>query len=150
MNNKFDINSVIHKADAKDRAIIFFDEILNGLIQGKRKFSEAQIESLSNSFKSNCEKDLFNDIQHNSLYSLFSISQVEKEIMSIQYLTTYLKFYNSSQNDKSFIDYLISKTSKDLPNTVDVMMRNYGQEIYSKKRVVEMLKYAKSFKGAKK
>ena len=30
------------------------------------------------------------------------------------------------------------------------MMRNYGQEIYSKKRVAEMLKYAKSFKGAKK
>jgi hypothetical protein len=29
-------------------------------------------------------------------------------------------------------------------------MKNYGQEIYSKKRVAEMLKYAKSLKGAKK
>ncbi len=49
---------------------------------------------------------------------------------------------------KSFYSGVIK--TKDLPNNINVMMKNYGQEIYSKKRVAEMLKYAKSFKGAKK
>ena len=40
--------------------------------------------------------------------------------------------------------------TKDLPSTIDVMMKNYGEEVYSKKNVSSMLKYAKSFKGAKK
>jgi hypothetical protein len=131
MNNRFDINSIINKADAKDRAIIFFDEILNGLIQGKRKFSETQIESLSNSFKGNFEKDLFNDIQHNSLYSLFIISQVEKEIMSIEYLTAYLRFYNSSQNDKSFINYLISKSSEDFMENKNISDKKQIKNIFN-------------------
>ncbi len=55
---------------------------------------------------------------------------------------------NCHGDAKSFYSGIMK--TKDLPNTIDVMMKNYGQEIYSKKRVVEMLKYAKSFKGAKK
>lgn len=120
MNNNFDINKIINKAEAKDRVIIFFDEILNGLIQGKRKFSETQIESLSNSFKNNFEKDLFNDIQHDSLYLLFSIAQIEKEIFSIEYLSTFLRFYNSSQDDKFCIDYLISKSLEKLKDSKNI------------------------------
>ena len=49
---------------------------------------------------------------------------------------------------KSFYSGVIK--TKDLPVNIDVMRKNYGQEIYSKKRVADMLKYAKSFKGAKK
>ncbi|MBU6339156.1 MAG: hypothetical protein KGQ36_04190 [Rickettsiales bacterium] len=114
MTTNFDIYSIINKADGKDRAIIFFDELLNMSIYNKSKFSDAEMESLSNSFKSNVDIDLFNNLQHNSLYCLLTIAQVEKEILRAEYLTTYLRFYNSSQNDKCFIDYLFSETSKDL------------------------------------
>lgn len=120
MNNYFDINKIINKGEAKDRVIIFFDEVLNGLIQGKRKFSETQIESLSNSFKSNLKKDLFNAIQHDSLYLLFSIAQIEKEIFRIEYLSTFLRFYNSSQDDKCFIDYLIAKSLEKLKDSKNI------------------------------
>lgn len=131
MNNYFDINKIINKGEAKDRVIIFFDEVLNVLIQGKRKFSETQIESLSNSFKSNLEKDLFNAIQHDSLYLLFSIAQIEKEIFRIEYLSTFLRFYNSSQDDKCFIDYLISKSLEKLKN---------GKNIYDERLIKTLFK----------
>ena len=131
MNNYFDINKIINKGEAKDRVIIFFDEVLNGLIQGKRKFSETQIESLSNSFKSNLEKDLFNAIQHDSLYLLFSIAQIEKEIFRIEYLSTFLRFYNSSQDDKCFIDYLIAKSLEKLKD---------GKNIYDEKLIKTLFK----------
>lgn len=131
MNNYFDINKIINKGEAKDRVIIFFDEVLNGLIQGKRKFSETQIESLSNSFKSNLEKDLFNGIQHDSLYLLFSIAQIEKEIFRIEYLSTFLRFYNSSQDDKCFIDYLIAKSLEKLKD---------GKNIYDEKLIKTLFK----------
>lgn len=131
MNNYFDINKIINKGEAKDRVIIFFDEVLNGLIQGKRKFSETQIESLSNSFKSNLEKDLFNAIQHDSLYLLFSIAQIEKEIFRIEYLSTFLRFYNSSQDDKCFIGYLIAKSLEKLKD---------GKNIYDEKLIKTLFK----------
>lgn len=131
MNNYFDINKIINKGEAKDRVIIFFDEVLNGLIKGKRKFSETQIESLSNSFKSNLEKDLFNGIQHDSLYLLFSITQIEKEIFRIEYLSTFLRFYNSSQDDKCFIDYLIAKSLEKVKD---------GKNIYDEKLIKTLFK----------
>lgn len=49
---------------------------------------------------------------------------------------------------KSF--YSGNLKTKNLSNTIDVMLKNYGQEIYSKKNVAEMTKFAKSFKGTKK
>ncbi len=49
---------------------------------------------------------------------------------------------------KSF--YSGNLKTKNLSNTIDVMLKNYGQEIYSKKSVTDMTKFAKSFKGTKK
>ncbi len=49
---------------------------------------------------------------------------------------------------KSF--YSGNLKTQNLSNTIDVMLKNYGQEIYSKKSVTDMTKFAKSFKGAKK
>lgn len=49
---------------------------------------------------------------------------------------------------KSF--YSGTLKTKNLPKTIDIMIKNYGNEVYSKKNVSDMLKYARSFKGAKK
>ncbi len=50
MTTNFDIYNIINKASGKDRAIIFFDELLNMSICNKGKFSDAEMESLSKSF----------------------------------------------------------------------------------------------------
>ncbi len=61
----------------------------------------------------------------------------------------YIKYCKSCHGDaKSFYSGTIK--TKNLTSTIDIMMKNYGNEIYSKKKVDEMIKFAKSFKGVKK
>lgn len=60
----------------------------------------------------------------------------------------YNNYCKSCHGDaKSF--YSSSIKSKDFSKTVDVMMKNYGSEIYSKQKVNEMIRFAKSFKQSK-
>jgi len=61
----------------------------------------------------------------------------------------YNNYCKSCHGDaKSF--YSGTLKTKNLSDTVDIMFMNYGQEKYSKKNVSSMIKFAKSFKGAKK
>lgn len=61
----------------------------------------------------------------------------------------YNNYCKSCHGDaKSF--YSGTLKTKNLSDTVDIMFKNYGQEKYSKKNVSSMVKFAKSFKGAKK
>jgi len=61
----------------------------------------------------------------------------------------YNNYCKSCHGDaKSF--YSGTLKTKNLSDTVDIMFKNYGQEKYSKKNVSSMIKFAKSFKGAKK
>lgn len=60
----------------------------------------------------------------------------------------YNNYCKSCHGDaKSF--YSSSIKAKDFSKTVDVMMKNYGSEIYSKQKVNEMIRFAKSLKQAK-
>jgi len=61
----------------------------------------------------------------------------------------YVNYCKNCHGDaKSF--YSGPLKTKNLSDTVDIMFKNYGQEKYSKKNVSSMVKFAKSFKGAKK
>ena len=113
-NSNFDIHNLINKADTKDRAVIFFDELLNMSILSKRKFSDTEIDALSDSFRGNGDANLFNTLLQQCMYSLLMIAQVEKEILKIEFIATHLRFYFLTTDDRFLIETLISGTSKDL------------------------------------
>lgn len=112
-SNNFDIYSITNKASAKDKATIFFDEVLTMSIAHKRKFNDQEMEALRDSFKGNQEADLFNTSLHNCLCINLLISQIEKIISDTNHIETSLRITLSAIDDNDLVSWLISDSLKE-------------------------------------
>ena len=139
-SNNFDIYSVVNKASAKDRATIFFDELLRMAICGNQKFNDQEREAIAGSFKTNEEKNLFNLMLHRCVYSIMSISQAEKSIENGKYFETIARVAFSAMSDQCLIDDLVSNALKEIEKGKLVSDKKAARKIFDhlKKQIRQM------------
>lgn len=110
--------NVINKSSIEDRATIFFDEILRMAILGKRKFSDNEIDAMSESFKGCGNVNLFNHLLHHCIMAVSIISQTENIILKAEFLLTHMRFHFMFEDDQMMIEALITKASKEIESGI--------------------------------
>ncbi len=112
-NNNFNILDIINKASAKDRAIIYFDELFNMSILCKRKFTDDEMEALYSSFKTNAENNMFNSLLCRCAYLNLLISQIDHVLTKVELMQAHSRYYFSILDNKYSIEAIISNAARD-------------------------------------
>jgi 6-pyruvoyl-tetrahydropterin synthase len=131
-SNNFDIYNVINKASAQDKATIFFDGLLRLSISNKESLNTQELEALGDSFQTNEERHLFDRLMHQCSYCIMSIFQIEKYIAVADFFECQVKLCRCEQDDKYFVEYVISDSLKELENGKYVSDKKEVRKIFKK------------------